>query len=1008
MTILSFLGSIRNLLIVLPMLALAAAGTVAVWREARVSVAYEQAEAEKRSNLVLTGLASLYADQINRQILAIDQTLDSMVREWEAEPRKFNLEASRARALVLTGLSRDMFLADENAVIRQSSVSDFLGQKAGDLEVFRDAAEHASEKRKLFLGAASVNPLMRQWHLDAARTLHYPDGSFAGVIVADYRVSAIASVFQTARPPGNGFAALVNLTDGKLRSTYGPPVSTPDTSIADTPMFSALDGPESGTWLGPSAADAVVRLHAFQRLPDRDLVAIVGVDQRDLQAPADRWARQSYIGAGLITGLALVVVFILVSIRYGAHRRAERTREAAALLAAAQALAEVSRASADAVSRRLSATFDSLTDGIAIFDAHLNLVEWNKLFPEMSGVNPSFLRVGTPMEEVLRTQTQSGYFGRVTDIEEEVERRAALLRAGNFGTSQSFHTQGRTIELRCRPLVEGGFVARYTDATDTLRSRQALRDAVSALDAERATRVRVLDAIAHETRLRVNWLLDATGWLRAAALPPAQDQTVSRLIRVGGELADLADDSNDLPRMESGRLTAWPALVAIRPLLRQAIDSIQADAQTKGVTVYLAANETMPAELIADPTRIRRIVSQLLSDAARLAAPDAMWLIADGGGGDPAVALRLMVRSFGVPLPEVRRAEFFRDLATVAVPPPGDDPWAAEDTGLGVAVAGLLVSAMGGTARCEAWSTMDGRTGNDLIVTLPPDLLPGRNGRAPGAAPAEGRPLPRTRVLMIGAPTGLRMAAVTMLRRDGHMVDAAATGGEAMQLLENAPFDIVFVDTSLPDANLETTIQAIRDLTGPARAVPVIAIAPEHDELEARIWRKSGAAAILPDPPTLEDLTTAIGNHAWMNRPGDPGEALVAGWEEEKEEGIPILSAERLAELRATIPADDLNEMAEECIAELTHRLPVLRRALAAAAYGSITSHAHAMVGTAGAYGLMVLETRLRAVVAAVRARRLHTIDGAADVLENDLNRGASALRRALRLNQMARTGART
>ena len=89
--------------------------------------------------------------------------------------------------------------------------------------------------------------------------------------------------------------------------------------------------------------------------------------------------------------------------------------------------------------------------------------------------------------------------------------------------------------------------------------------------------------------------------------------------------------------------------------------------------------------------------------------------------------------------------------------------------------------------RCEGWSTNDGRTGNDFILTLPMEVLPGQRGRAPGQAPAEGRPLPRTRVLLAGEQTGLRMAAVTMLRRDSHMVDAVTTGEEAVQTLRDAP-----------------------------------------------------------------------------------------------------------------------------------------------------------------------------------------------------------------------------
>ena len=162
--------------------------------------------------------------------------------------------------------------------------------------------------------------------------------------------------------------------------------------------------------------------------------------------------------------------------------------EVQAQLAAANALAEVSRAQADAIERRLQATFAAVTEGIAIFDAHLNLVEWNALFPERSGVNASFVRTGIPLEDLLRRQAQAGYFGEAADVDAEVDRRAALLRAGNFGASQSFQTEGRVIELRCRPLPEGGFVALYTDVTEARRARQALRDSREALRHEQSAR----------------------------------------------------------------------------------------------------------------------------------------------------------------------------------------------------------------------------------------------------------------------------------------------------------------------------------------------------------------------------------------------------------------------------------------------------------------------------------------------------------------------------------------
>ena len=436
---------------------------------------------------------------------------------------------------------------------------------------------------------------------------------------------------------------------------------------------------------------------------------------------------------------------------------------------------------------------------------------------------------------------------------------------------------------------------------------------------------------------------------------------------------------------------------------------MQPAARDRGLTIYPIIYETAPPELIADPFRVRQIIALLLTEAVRYATPGAMWLMVDSGaehaprgetGNDAAmpvksdVALRVTIRGFGAPISDENRATMFRSFDAVAAPGQPDE---AGGTGLGPSIARYLSGLMGGVLRCETWSTGDGRTGNDFLFTLPRILLPGQDGRAPGTAPPEGRPLPRTRVLLAGPHSGLRQAAITMLERDGHMVDAPRTGEDAVRMLDTTPYDIVFIDSVLPDLTLEMVADNIRALPGPPRTVPVIALAPSHEAYEAAAWHDAGVDEILTSPPALSDLTAAIARHVWLKGSAGKGGNAGGNWEDEVEEGVPVLSVARIQELRANIQADQLYDMAEECIADITHRLPALRRSLAAGAPGAIVAHAHAMVGMASGYGMSALEARLRAILNAVREQRLDTIDGAADTVENDLKRAAATLRRALR-----------
>ena len=145
-----------------------------------------------------------------------------------------------------------------------------------------------------------------------------------------------------------------------------------------------------------------------------------------------------------------------------------------------------------------------------------------------------------------------------------------------------------------------------------------------------------------------------------------------------------------------------------------------------------------------------------------------MWLIADGGEDERRrpVALRRDNPRLRHAIPEAARPAYSRPSRrrrAGRTGPSGEAGAGRIDIDgqraghrPGPAIARHLTALMGGQLRCEGWSTIDGRTGNDFILTLPMNLLPGQRGRAPGQAPAEGRPLPRTRVLLAGDPTGLR------------------------------------------------------------------------------------------------------------------------------------------------------------------------------------------------------------------------------------------------------------
>jgi signal transduction histidine kinase/CheY-like chemotaxis protein len=983
----------------------------------------ERADNTVRVQAVLANQALTFSEQVNRQILALDQTLRMLATAWAANPNGFDLSAWRDQALVLNGLSRDMVLTDENGIIRQSSVNEAIGRNASGLDYFRTLADPSATGDALYIGPAAIDGIMRQWHLNVALALRRPDGSFAGVIDTDYRIAAITDVLNETNLGAGALLALVGLEDGKLRGAVGPASIDPGASISDTAMFAAIRPADSGIWTGPSASDAVQRIHAFRHIPGRNLAVVVAMNETAAMRPATVWREDAETFAGFITVLLAGLALVLVRGRRLARRRDALVVENRAALAAANAQFEVARALASAKTEQLEATLAGMTDGVSMFDAHLCLVEWNVRFPGLAGVPPEILRGGLPMEEILRAQIRSGQFGSVSDPEAEVERRMARLWAAPFGVLQRQRPDGRTVELRRNRLPDGGFVTLYADVTDQKRIGQALREATEAATIANAEKSRFVAIVCHEIRTPLNALLNTIRLLSDSVLAPAQQSLLAMARQSGDVLFGLISDILDLSRMEAGKLPIRPSLFELRPLLDSCVEMFAAQAAERGISLHVAIAEGTPETLLTDPARLRQVQINLLSNALKYADPGSVWLTAARGDGAHE-ALRLTVKDAGPVIAPDARERLFRPFSRLDRPE-GEDP---VGTGLGLSICLQLVTLMGGEIGCDTWTSDDGRAGNAFWITLPAAALPVRTASWPSDAPAaldlagspepetpafgipagtvrpRRRPSPRTRILLTEDIVANQVVTATLLRREGHHVDIAASGPAAIRAIQAAPYDLVFMDIFMPTMSGQEATQVIRGLPEPARSTPIIAVTANVGAEDEAMFRAAGMDGILGKPVSLAELLGALDRFVWSAPmetvaappPADSGPAASA--KPGQSGAMPVLATERIDELQTNLPPETFAGLVEACLVDMDHRLPALRRALAAGAPGAVAAHAHALVGMAAGYGMAALEVRLRAIMAAARTGDLAPLGPAvAAELESDFTEAARTLREMLR-----------
>jgi CheY-like chemotaxis protein len=194
-----------------------------------------------------------------------------------------------------------------------------------------------------------------------------------------------------------------------------------------------------------------------------------------------------------------------------------------------------------------------------------------------------------------------------------------------------------------------------------------------------------------------------------------------------------------------------------------------------------------PVYLDADPVRIAQVLSNLLNNAAKYtpksghvdiaAVLEGEWVVIrvrDDGEGIAPADLPHLFRMFSQGRSALERAK--------------------GGLGIGLALARSLVELHGGTV--EAHSDGVGK-GAEFVVRLPVMLLPKRSSTPVPEAPAYGGAM--RRVLIADDITDSAASLAALLRMDGHAVETAADGLQAVEKAESFKPDLILLDLGMPN-----------------------------------------------------------------------------------------------------------------------------------------------------------------------------------------------------------------
>jgi signal transduction histidine kinase len=505
-----------------------------------------------------------------------------------------------------------------------------------------------------------------------------------------------------------------------------------------------------------------------------------------------------------------------------------------------------------AVSTGLTADLlDGCANGLLLLNPDLTVVAVSERYRASASAPSVLLEVGCGL---------SGYINHLLQAGELKSEAAGQIMEG-FSKRQPFTFErrapgGRLLREDARPRPGGGWVLTCEDITVSARRTHELeclatelREAKSKAEAANLTKSTFLATMSHEIRTPLNGVLGMAQAIAADTLSEAQRERLDIIRQSGEALLAILNDVLDISKIEAGKLELEDVEFELSDLLLGAHSAFTAIANKRGLSFALNIAEPARGWYRGDPTRVRQIVYNLISNALKFTPSGEVRVDAYlGPGGE----LTLVVKDTGLGIEPAQRAHLFEKF----VQADASTTRKFGGTGLGLSICRELAILMGGDIEVESESG----AGATFIVRLPLPKIDSTRDLPEARDDSRLETADTLRVLAAEDNPVNQLVLKTLLLQVGIPVTLVDNGLEAVKAWENGDWDLILMDVQMPQMDGPTATAAIRqgEAAQGRKRTPILALTANVMTHQVGEYLNAGMDGHVAKPIQLRALLEAM------------------------------------------------------------------------------------------------------------------------------------------------------